>query len=153
ATASGVHMLPLVIGLVVSQSLAGRWIANPRRVRPVLVAGMVVTVAGLLLLSTLDAGTGQLLLVGAFLVMGIGIGMVPMVALTAAQNAVPAGDIGAASAAVTFFRSIGAAFGVTVFGALLTDDIAHSTGPAFLWIAPLVAVGVVLAASLRPASR
>ncbi|MDT7785157.1 MAG: hypothetical protein QOF58_3576 [Pseudonocardiales bacterium] len=149
ATASGVHMLPLVIGLVLSQSLAGRWIANPRRVRLVLVAGMAITVAGLLLLATLDADTSQLVLVGAFLVMGIGIGMVPMVALTAAQNAVPAGDIGAASAAVTFFRSIGAAFGVTAFGALLTDDIAHSIGTAFLWIAPLVAVGVVLAALLR----
>ncbi|MGW6929865.1 MDR family MFS transporter [Lentzea sp. NPDC054927] len=154
ATASGVHMLPLVIGLVLSQSLAGRWIANPRRVRPVLVAGMAITVAGLLLLGTLDADTSLLVLVVAFLVMGIGIGMVPMVALTAAQNAVPAKDIGAASAAVTFSRSIGAAFGVTVFGALLTDDIARSIGPGFLWIAPLVAVGVVLAALLRtPADR
>ncbi|ANZ39442.1 hypothetical protein BBK82_28725 [Lentzea guizhouensis] len=141
--------LPLVIGLVLSQSLAGRWITDARRVRLVLVAGMAITVVGLLLLSTLGARTGQLLLVGAFLVTGIGIGMVPMVALTAAQNAVPVRDIGAASAMVTFFRSIGAAFGVTVFGALLSDDIAASIGTGFLWIAPFVAVGAVLAALLR----
>jgi hypothetical protein len=79
------------------------------------------------LLGTLDADTTQLVLVGAFLVMGIGIGMVPMVALTAAQNAVPVEDIGAASAAVTFFRSIGAAFGVTVFGAWAQRHLSSPT--------------------------
>ncbi|GLY70199.1 MDR family MFS transporter [Amycolatopsis taiwanensis] len=145
ATLSGVHMLPLVIGLVVSQSLAGRWIANPARLRVVLVAGMALNVAGLLLLSTLAAGTAQLALVVYFLVTGIGVGMVPMVALTAAQNAVPAADIGAASAVVTFARSIGAAFGVAVFGTLLGGDVAGHIGRGFLWIAPLVVVGTLLA--------
>lgn len=149
ATLSGVHMLPLVLGLVVSQSLAGRWVANPARLRVILVTGMALNVAGLLLLSTLAPGTSQLTLVGYFLVTGIGIGMVPMVALTAAQNAVPAGDIGAASAVVTFARSIGAAFGVAVFGSLLGDDVAHHIGGAFLWITPVVVVGTLLAAFLK----
>ncbi|MFD4250160.1 MDR family MFS transporter [Amycolatopsis thermoflava] len=145
ATLSGVHMLPLVIGLVVSQSLAGRWIANEARVRVVLVSGMVLNVAGLVLLSTLAPGTSQVVLVLYFLVTGLGIGMVPMVALTAAQNAVPATDIGAASAVVTFARSIGAAFGVAVFGTLLGDDVAGNIGGAFRWITPLVVLGTLLA--------
>jgi EmrB/QacA subfamily drug resistance transporter len=152
ATLSGVHMLPLVIGLVLSQSLAGRWVANPARLRIVLVTGMAVNVAGLLLLSTLTAGTAQLALIAYFLVAGIGIGMVPMVALTAAQNAVPAGDIGAASAVVTFARSIGAAFGVAVFGSLLGADVAQHIGSAFLGITPVVVLGTVLATLVkRPA--
>ncbi|MFJ8814771.1 MDR family MFS transporter [Amycolatopsis thermoflava] len=145
ATLSGVHMLPLVIGLVVSQSLAGRWIANPARVRVVLVSGMVLNVAGLVLLSTLAPGTAQFVLVLYFLVTGVGVGMVPMVALTAAQNAVPAADIGAASAVVTFARSIGAAFGVAVFGTLLGGDVAGNIGGAFRWITPLVVLGTLLA--------
>ncbi len=149
ATLSGVHLLPLVIGLVVSQSLAGRWVANPARLRVVLVTGMAVNVAGLLLLSTLAPGTAQLALVVYFLVAGVGIGMVPMVALTAAQNAVPAADIGAASAVVTFARSIGAAFGVAVFGTLLGEDVAHTIGEAFLAITPVVVLGTVLAGLLR----
>jgi EmrB/QacA subfamily drug resistance transporter len=149
ATLSGVHLLPLVIGLVVSQSLAGRWIANPARLRVILVTGMALNVAGLLLLSTLTAGTPQLALIAYFLVAGVGIGMVPMVALTAAQNAVPAGDIGAASAVVTFARSIGAAFGVAVFGSLLGDDVAQHIGGAFLWITPVVVLGALLAALLK----
>jgi EmrB/QacA subfamily drug resistance transporter len=152
ATLSGVHMLPLVIGLVLSQSLAGRWVANPARLRIVLVTGMAVNVAGLLLLSTLTAGTAQLALIAYFLVAGIGIGMVPMVALTAAQNAVPAGDLGAASAVVTFARSIGAAFGVAVFGSLLGEDVAQHIGSAFRWITPVVVLGTVLSALVkRPA--
>ncbi|MGK3201273.1 MDR family MFS transporter [Amycolatopsis sp. MEPSY49] len=149
ATLSGVHMLPLVLGLVVSQSLAGRWVANPARLRVVLVTGMALNVAGLLLLSTLAPGTAQLALVVYFLVAGVGIGMVPMVALTAAQNAVPAADIGAASAVVTFARSIGAAFGVAVFGSLLGEDVAHTIGAAFLAITPVVVLGTVLAGLLR----
>jgi EmrB/QacA subfamily drug resistance transporter len=125
ATLSGVHMLPLVLGLVVSQSLAGRWSVRVERLRPILVAGMALNVAGLLLLSTLGAGTGTVVLGLYFLVAGVGMGMVPMVVLTAVQNSVHAEDIGAASAVVTFARSIGAAFGVAIFGSLLTADFAH----------------------------
>ncbi|HET6503122.1 MAG TPA: MDR family MFS transporter [Amycolatopsis sp.] len=145
ATLSGVHMLPLVIGLVVSQSLAGRWVANPACLRGILVTGMALNIAGLLLLSTLAPGTAQIALVAYFLVTGVAVGMVPMVALTAAQNAVPAANIGAASAVVTFARSIGAAFGVAVFGRLLGEDVAHNIGSAFLWITPVVVLGTVLA--------
>ncbi|WP_310975934.1 MDR family MFS transporter [Amycolatopsis sp. 505] len=152
ATLSGVHLLPLVLGLVVSQSLAGRWVAEPGRVRGVLVTGMALNVAGLLLLSTLAPGTAQPALIAYFAITGVGIGMVPMVALTAAQNAVPAADIGAASAVVTFARSIGAAFGVAVFGSLLGEDVAGHLGGAFLALTPVVVLGTVLAALIQPFS-
>ncbi|MEW1866469.1 MDR family MFS transporter [Streptomyces sp. NPDC088194] len=125
ATLSGVHMLPLVLGLVVSQSLAGRWSARVERLRLILITGMALNVAGLLLLGTLETGTGTVVLSLYFVVTGVGMGMVPMVVLTAVQNNVSPQDIGAASAVVTFARSIGAAFGVSIFGSLLTSDFAH----------------------------
>ncbi|MFI5612749.1 MDR family MFS transporter [Amycolatopsis sp. NPDC051903] len=125
ATLSGVHMLPLVVGLVVSQSLAGRWAAHPARRKTVLVTGMALNVAGLLLLSTLAPHTVPIALFGYFFVTGIGIGLVPMVVMTAVQNSVAATDLGAASAVVTFARSIGAAFGVAAFGSLLASDFAR----------------------------
>ncbi|MFD8565685.1 MDR family MFS transporter [Streptomyces sp. NPDC059639] len=127
ATLSGIHLLPLVAGLVVSQSLAGRWAAHAGRLRPILFTGLLANLAGLLLLSTIGAATGTLVLSGYFLVTGIGIGMVPMVVLTTVQNSVPAADLGAASAVVTFARSIGAAFGVAVFGTLLNTGFAERT--------------------------
>ena len=127
ATLSGFFMLPLVAGLVVSQSLAGRWAARPALLRRTLLGGLLANLAGLLLLSTIGSGTGTLVLSAYFLVTGVGIGMVPMVVMTTVQNSVAAADLGAASAVVTFARSIGAAFGVAVFGALLTSGFAGRT--------------------------
>ncbi|MFG2304161.1 MDR family MFS transporter [Actinacidiphila glaucinigra] len=189
ATLSGVHMLPLVAGLVASQSLAGRWAAHVGRLRMILLAGLIANLAGLLLLGTVGAATGTLVLSVYFLITGAGIGMVPMVVLTTVQNSVPATDLGAASAVVTFARSIGAAFGVAVFGSLLNtgfadrtrglaagggfdatrpdtigrlpatlrdsalDAFAHATATGYLWIAPTLAVGIVLALFLKPARK
>ncbi|MER6116458.1 MDR family MFS transporter [Streptomyces sp. NPDC001743] len=186
ATLSGIHMLPLVAGLVVSQSLAGRWAAHVDRLRMILLAGLAANLAGLLLLGSIGAGTNTLVLSTYFLITGIGIGMVPMVVLTTVQNSVPAADLGAASAVVTFARSIGAAFGVAVFGTFLNtgfadrthglptvggfdaarpdsigrlpaglrdtalEAFAHATATGYLWIAPALAVGILLALFLKP---
>ncbi|MBU3870027.1 MFS transporter [Streptomyces sp. 4503] len=127
ATLSGVHLLPLVAGLVISQSLAGRWSAHAGRLRPILLAGLLANLAGLFLLGTIGAATNTLVLSVYFLITGVGIGMVPMVVLTTVQNSMPAADLGAASAVVTFARSIGAAFGVAVFGTLLNSGFADRT--------------------------
>jgi MFS family permease len=189
ATLSGVYMLPLVAGLVVSQSLAGRWAAHVNRLRAILLVGLITNLAGLLLLGTIGAATNTLVLSVYFLITGVGIGMVPMVVLTTVQNSVPAADLGAASAVVTFARSIGAAFGVAVFGTLLNsgfahrtrglptaggfdtarpdtigrlpaalrdtalDAFAHATAMGYLWIAPTLAVGTLLALFLKPARK
>ncbi|WP_316743923.1 MDR family MFS transporter [Streptomyces sp. MK7] len=189
ATLSGIHMLPLVAGLVISQSLAGRWAAHVERLRTILLAGLLANLAGLLLLGTIGAATDTLVLSVYFLITGVGIGMIPMVVLTTVQNSVPATDLGAASAVVTFARSIGAAFGVAVFGALLStgfaerthglptadgfdaarpdtigrlpaalrdtvlDAFARATATGYLWIAPTLAVGILLALLLGPARK
>ncbi|MFI0901156.1 MDR family MFS transporter [Streptomyces sp. NPDC020983] len=189
ATLSGVYMLPLVAGLVVSQSLAGRWAAHAALLRRILLTGLLANLAGLLLLSTVGAATGTLVLSVYFLVTGIGIGMVPMVVMTTVQNSVSTADLGAASAVVTFARSIGAAFGVAVFGTLLNtgfagrvrdlpaaggfdagrpdtiaqlpaalrgtalDAFAHATATGYLWMAPALAAGTVLALFLKPVRK
>ncbi|MFE3254700.1 MDR family MFS transporter [Nocardia sp. NPDC059091] len=189
ATLSGIYMLPLVAGLVVSQSLAGRWVEHVERLRMILLAGLIANLAGLCLLGTIGAATHTVVLSVYFLITGIGIGMVPMVVLTTVQNSVPASDLGAASAVVTFSRSIGAAFGVAAFGTLLSsgfadrtrnlppvsgfdaarpdtvgqlpdalrvialDAFAHATAMGYLWIAPVLALGVILALFLGPTRK
>ncbi|NUP53084.1 MAG: MFS transporter [Catenulispora sp.] len=189
ATLSGVHTLPLVAGLVLSQTLAGRWAAHVRLLRKILLAGLAFNLAGLLLLGTIGAATSTAVLSVYFLITGIGIGMVPMVVLVSVQNTVPAADLGAASAVVTFSRSIGAAFGVAIFGTLLNTGFAdgtrsltgvggfdparpdtvaqlpgalqdtalsafaHATAMGYLWIAPALAIGIVLALFLKPGRK
>ena len=67
------------------------------------------------------------------LVLGLGIGMVLPVLVIAVQNAVDYKDLGMATSGTTFFRSIGASFGVAIFGAIfsntLVGDIRRALGP------------------------
>ena len=69
-------------------------------------------------LSTTRAVTARNMLLAG---MGMGLIMVPL--LLAVQNAVPKADLGAATSATTFFRSIGGAVGVAVMGAVLSAEL------------------------------
>lgn len=59
-------------------------------------------------------------------VLGVGIGMVMQVMVLATQNSVARGDLGVATATVSFFRSVGGSVGVAVFGALFTSHLTHN---------------------------
>jgi hypothetical protein len=92
---------------------------------------MLIAAVGLGLLSLLDAHT-SLVVTGAYmLVTGLGIGMVMQVLVLAGQNAVDHKDLGVATSGATFFRSMGGAAGVAVFGALLSHRL-RDTIPAAL---------------------
>ncbi|PLW66440.1 DHA2 family efflux MFS transporter permease subunit [Streptomyces sp. SCUT-3] len=123
-TMSGVHMLPMVLGMLVTSTASGQLAARTGRYKAFPVAGTAVTCAGLYLLHLLDedSSTGRTSL--AFLVLGLGLGMVVQILVLAVQNAVAYEDLGTATAGVTFFRSVGAAFGVAVFGAVFTGRLA-----------------------------
>ena len=56
-------------------------------------------------------------------VLGLGVGLVMQVLVLAVQNAVDHRDLGIATSATSFFRSMGGAFGVAVFGAILTSSL------------------------------
>ena len=57
-------------------------------------------------------------------VLGLGLGMVMQVLVLAVQNAVDRRDLGTATGAATFLRSMGGSFGVALFGAVLTNRLA-----------------------------
>jgi hypothetical protein len=87
------------------------------------VAGSLLVVVGFGLLSTIDHETPMILL-GCFLfVLGVGIGMTMQNLVLAVQNTVAATDLGAASSAVAFFRSLGGTIGVSVLGAVLSAHV------------------------------
>jgi MFS family permease len=89
------------------------------------IVGAAVTAAAYLLLSTLAVDTPFWLIAGYFFVFGAGLGCTMQIVVTAVQNAVQPRDMGAATSSVTFFRSMGAAFGTALFGAVLTNRLAH----------------------------
>ncbi|WP_169738329.1 MDR family MFS transporter [Patulibacter minatonensis] len=126
-TASGLLTIPMVVGLFGSSTLSGRRISQTGRYKRFMLAGTLALAAGLGLMGTIDEKT-SLVEVGAFMfVAGVGIGLVMQNLILAVQNVIPADKIGAGSALIAFFRSLGGAIGVSVLGAILGSKVASST--------------------------
>ena len=122
-TRSGLLTIPLMVGLMVMSIGSGRVITRTGRYKAFPVVGMVVVAVGLGLFSLLGVDT-PLPVAGAYMiVLGAGLGMVMQVLILAVQNAVPHRDLGTATSAATFFRSMGGALGVAVFGAVLSNRL------------------------------
>jgi len=117
-TESGLRLLPLLAGLLVTSTLSGQLITRCGRYKVFPIVGTAVFSLGLFLLSRMDEHTSYLTAAIDMLILGLGLGLVIQVLVIAVQNAVPYRDLGVATSGVTFFRSIGASFGVAFFGAI-----------------------------------
>ncbi|MGY1801784.1 MFS transporter [Blastococcus sp. SYSU D00922] len=122
-TAAGLLTIPMVAGLLLSSTVSGILITKTGRWKRFLVAGSVLVVVGFALLSLVDHETDMVLLSGFLFVLGVGIGMTMQNLVLAVQNTVAASDLGAASSAVAFFRSLGGTIGVSVLGAVLSTRV------------------------------
>lgn len=123
-TTAGLMVTPLVLGLLVSSVVAGRLITRSGRYKVFPVAGSALMSVGLFMCSGLDQDSARLAASVALLVTGLGVGMVMQVLVLAVQNAVAHRDLGTATSAATFFRSMGGAFGVALFGSVLNSRLA-----------------------------
>lgn len=122
-TVSGLQTLPLVGGLMLASIGSGQLITRTGRYKIFPIVGMSMVTIGLLLLSRAQVGTAMPRMSLSMLVVGLGLGMVVQVLVLAAQNAVDHGDLGVATSGATFFRSMGGALGVSVFGALFSSQL------------------------------
>jgi EmrB/QacA subfamily drug resistance transporter len=122
-TKSGLLLTPLMLGLIVGSVGSGRLITQWGRYKVFPVAGMVVTTLGLYLLSRFDAHTPRLTQSLYMAVVGLGIGLVMQVLVLAVQNSVEHRDLGTATSANSFFRSMGGAFGVAIFGSIFNNRL------------------------------
>jgi EmrB/QacA subfamily drug resistance transporter len=123
-TQSGLKLLPLIGGLLVASILSGRAISKLGRYRAFPIAGAALISVGMWLLSRIGVSTSYLFLSVAMAVLGFGLGLVMPVLVLAVQNAVHPSDLGTATSASTFFRSIGGSFGVAIFGAVFANRLA-----------------------------
>jgi EmrB/QacA subfamily drug resistance transporter len=122
-TAAGLLTIPMVAGLLLSSTVSGILITRTGRWKAFLVVGAILVVLGFGLLSTIDHLTNMVLFGGFLFVLGVGIGMTMQNLVLAVQNTVAASDLGAASSAVAFFRSLGGTIGVSVLGAVLSSHV------------------------------
>ncbi|MER8161209.1 MDR family MFS transporter [Streptomyces sp. NPDC094472] len=123
ATVAGLMSLPMILGLLVSSTVAGQLISTTGKWKVYLVAGAAVMTVGLGLLSTIGADTHFGLLSLYMAVLGVGVGMLMQNLVLAAQNDVPAAELGAATSVVSFFRSMGGTIGTSVLGAILANRV------------------------------
>jgi MFS family permease len=127
-TEAGLLTLPLVGGLMIASTVSGQLISRFGRWKGFLVAGAVLTTAGLALLSTMDHTT-SIPLLGVYLgVLGLGVGMSMQNLVLAVQNTVDVTEIGSASSLVAFLRSMGGTIGVTVLGIVLSHRVSALLG-------------------------
>ncbi|MFD0822024.1 MDR family MFS transporter, partial [Micromonospora zhanjiangensis] len=130
ATNSGLLLLPLMFGMLVVSIVVGRTITKTGRYRIFPIVGGVVMAAGMALLTLLDVHTSKTQLALYMVVLGVGMGFLMQTTMLIAQNSVEQKDLGAASGAATFFRSIGGSFGISLFGAIFSHRLAASAaGP------------------------
>jgi len=125
ATSSGLLLLPLMAGIVASSVVVGRVISGTGRYRWYPVAGTALITVAMGLLATMDANTSRTTASWYVAVLGVGLGTVMPVMILAVQNAADQRDLGTATSAATFSRSMGGSFGVALFGAILASRLAH----------------------------
>jgi predicted MFS family arabinose efflux permease len=140
ATVSGLLLLPLMVGLLITSISSGRYISDTGRYRWFPFAGTVFVTIGLALLTRLGAHTSLLVIMLDILIFGAGLGLFIQVLTLVVQNAVPVRLLGVGTSAVTFFRSMGGAIGASALGAVLTAGLTYEL-PRHVPAADLAASG------------
>jgi EmrB/QacA subfamily drug resistance transporter len=116
---AGVRFLPSTLVIVVVGPIAGR-LSDRIGPRPLMVAGLLTVAGSLFWQGHLAVDTSYGFLVGAFILMGLGMGLVMSPMSTAGMNAVEPTKAGVASGILSMSRMVGGTFGVAVMGALIS---------------------------------
>ena len=123
-TGSGLDLLPLMAGLLITSIVGGQIVSRTGKYRVFPIVGTAVMTVGLFLLSRLSPETSTLEAAGAMFVTGLGIGLVMQVLVVAVQNAVGYEQLGVATSGNTLFRNIGSSVGTAVVGTIFATELA-----------------------------
>ncbi len=126
ATSSGLTMIPMMAGLIAGSFFAGRMVTQTGKYKTWLIGGAVVQLAGLYLMSQLTSQSSQFDVIWRLFVVGVGLGPSQSLFNIVAQSAAPVRQIGVATSTSMFLRQTGGLIGVSIFGALLTSELARS---------------------------
>ncbi|HXW46856.1 MAG TPA: MFS transporter [Streptosporangiaceae bacterium] len=151
ATISGVYLLPMVVGLLITSVGSGQLIARLGRYKVFPVIGTALLVISLVLLSRLSQHTSSLVLNAYFFILGLSLGLILQVLVIAVQNSADYADLGSATSGITFFRSIGGAFGVAISGSIFSNHLASGLAHALAGV-PLPPGFNIAAAQANPAA-
>jgi EmrB/QacA subfamily drug resistance transporter len=123
ATSSGVVLIPLTLGWVVAAFVSGQLITKTGRYKIYTLLGSVLVLLGSVLMVALDEHSSSAVASAFLVVIGLGMGLMFQTYVIATQNRVPQSELGVATAAIQFFRSMGGSLAVAGLGALLTAQL------------------------------
>jgi EmrB/QacA subfamily drug resistance transporter len=130
-TKGGLMVLPLVLGIMAGSVISGQAIFRTGKYRIFPIIGSALMLAAMVLFSFTGADTPVWRTMGIMLLMGLGLGGNMQPVVTATQNAVSPREIGVATSAVTFFRSMGGTLGAAVFLSILFSTLPDKIKSAF----------------------
>ena len=122
-TVSGLQLVPLMAGVLVTSILSGQLITKLGRYRVFPIVGTALVAVAMILLSRLEVGTSVWVAAGFAVVLGLGLGMVMQVLVLAVQNSVDRSVMGVATSGSTMFRQIGGSIGVALFGSIFANRV------------------------------
>jgi EmrB/QacA subfamily drug resistance transporter len=119
ATSSGLVLTPLMLTSVVGSVVSGQLVSRLGKYKWIAILGMLVSVAGVLLLVRLNVNSTNNDVLLAMLVLGLGLGIGMSLYTLIVQNALPT-KIGQSTATLTFFRQIGGTIALAAMGSVMT---------------------------------
>ncbi len=123
ATNSGLLLLPLMGGIVISSIISGQLVARTGKYRIIGLTGLAVGTIGLFLLSRITRDTTNATIIRDMVILGLGVGpslpLMPMIA----QNLFEPFDVSVVTGATTLFRTLGGAVGTAVLGTIFTNAL------------------------------
>lgn len=158
ASAAGSTVIPLMLGVIVASASLGEFITRTGKYKVLPIIGSLLIGAGSLMLAGLGLHTSVWYVSLALFIAGLGLGAMFQVATVAGQNAVPFENIGAATGALNFFKSLGGSFATVIFSSILAQAVGsqitptamtHGFAVSFLWIVPVMAVSLLLALMMK----
>lgn len=152
ATGSGLMMISMVAGLMVTAMGTGVLASKTGRYKWMPIASMIVLGIGLWLLSTLTVETPIWVLLGYIAIMGAGIGLAMQILVLIVQNAFHDSEVGMATASNNFFREIGASLGGAIVGALFTSRLTELLTDRMADLGPAAGSAEMDMNSLTPAA-
>jgi len=122
-TESGLMLLPMVAGIMLTSITTGQIISRTGRYKIFIQVGFIVATIGMFLLTTLTPEVGYGYEAFIMVLLGLGMGVAMPVLNLAVQNEFEQKDLGSATSSNQLFRSLGSTIGTAVFGAMLTAGI------------------------------
>ncbi|CEA07461.1 Multidrug resistance protein 3 [Arthrobacter saudimassiliensis] len=126
AAVSGLLLLPMMVGMMGTSIWSGLAITRTGTYKKYPIAGAVLVIAAMLWLTTLAADTPVWVICAQLFVFGAGLGLIMQVVVLVVQNSVPVDQIGTATSSNNYFREVGAALGVAIFGAMFTTRLSEN---------------------------